>query len=923
MPKSNPLFGICSILLFFLQPLRADNPDFAFYYGANPPLDELSVFGNIIVDPDYVKIPPAAGPDSTGPTWLAYVALGEVNPSRDYYRKIPAAWFLGKNKVWGSGVLDQTPGSWPDFFLAHVIAPLWKQGYRGFFFDALDSYQLFVSDPEGRARQAAGQAAVLRRIKKAYPGAYLMLNRGFEVLPEIHDAISAVAFESLFQGWNEAEKKFTEVPEQDRFYLLEKARAIGKEYHLPVVAIDYVATADRNLARATAERIKAVGLIPWVTVPALDQIGIGGKEVQPRKILMLYDGNEKNGLEELPIHRHVSPMLTYLGYVPEFRNIREPPPAFPLQGRYAGIVCWMEPGSQIPKNDLALWLVAQASQGMKLAFLGQLPFPMIGPVADAFGLKASDASRIDTASRILVADKVMHFEMEPIPDARMVHPLKAVDGKALLRVVGNRKDTMDAAAYMPWGGYALAPFVLRELPVRRAQRWVLQPMDFLARALALPILPAPDFTTENGTRLLMVHVDGDGFANQAEWVPHPFAGEVLEKEILERYPFATTFSIIEGEVSDEGMYPAVARNLRPIAKRILAMPHVEIASHTYSHPFDWNAFREGGKQGRENHLDIKGFRFGPLLMQREVTGSIRYINETLAPKGKACKVILWSGHCNPDETAVGLAYAAGVANMNGGETLITGSSDSWTGIAPIGIARGRHYQVYAPNQNENMYTNEWKGPFYGYENVIETFDRTDKPLRFKPVDIYYHSYSGSKQASLAALKKVYDWALGQNLFNLYVSEYVPKILDFNGFSLAKAGSDWAFRGRGDLRQLRIPASMGYPDLAKSRGIAGYADVGGTRYIHATGSQGLLVLGPRPPKQPFLWSANGILAGWEPRDRGFRMTLRGHLELAFVLGGAGSCRVTADGKPLDGHGAAGGNRAFKLAARQAAIEVACP
>ncbi|MEO6094995.1 MAG: bifunctional glycoside hydrolase 114/ polysaccharide deacetylase family protein [Fibrobacteria bacterium] len=910
-------------MLFLIQPLRADSTDFAFYYGVNPPLEELSAFDRVIVDPDYVKTPPTPRQDSTGPTWLAYVALGEANQSRDYYRKIPPAWFLGKNQIWGSGVLDQTPPSWPDFYLAHVIAPLWKKGYRGFFFDALDSYQLFVSDEEGRARQAAGQATVLRRIKKAYPGAYLMLNRGFEVLPKIHDAVSAVAFESLFQGWNEGEKKFFEVPEQDRFFLLEKAQEIVKQYHLPVVAIDYVAAGDRSQARATAERIKSVGLIPWVTTPAVDQVGIGSKEVQPRKVLMLYDGKEQRNLDELPIHRNLSPMLTYLGYVPEYRDIREPPPAYPLQGRYAGIVSWLQPGSSIPKNDLALWLVAQASQGMKMAFLGQLPFATVGPVADAFGLKASVLSKVDTMARILVADPIMHFEMEPIPDARMVHPLKAGAGKTLLRVVGNSKDTMDAAAFAPWGGYALAPFVIRDLPVRKALRWVLQPMDFLARALALPVLPAPDFTTENGTRLLMVHVDGDGFANLAEWVPNPFAGEVIKKEILDRYPFATTFSIIEGEVSDEGMYPDVADKLQPIAKRILALPHVEIASHTYSHPFDWPSFKGGGKQGRENHLDIKGFRFGPLMMQREIFGSIRYINETLAPKGKVCKVLLWSGNCNPDETAVGLTYAAGVANINGGETLITSSSDSWTGIAPIGIDRGGHYQIFAPNQNENLYTNEWKGPFYGYENVIETFERTDRPLRFKPVDIYYHTYSGSKQASLAALKKVYDWALGQNLFNLYVSEYVPKILDFNGFSLAKSGSAWAFRGRGDLRELRIPASMGFPDLAKSRGIAGYADVGGNRYIHATGSEGLLVLGPRPPTQPFLWSANGALAGWEARGRGFLMTLRGHLDLAFVLAGAGSCRVTADGKPLEGNAVQGGNRAFKLAARGAAIEVACP
>ncbi len=131
---------------------------FAFYYGANPPLDALKVFGNIIVEPDNVVNPPASdtAQNNSGARWYAYVALGETNPSRKYYPKIPKAWMLGKNQTWGSAVMDQAAPEWPDFFLAHVIAPLWKQGYRGFFFDALDSYTLFVSEPEQRARQAAG-----------------------------------------------------------------------------------------------------------------------------------------------------------------------------------------------------------------------------------------------------------------------------------------------------------------------------------------------------------------------------------------------------------------------------------------------------------------------------------------------------------------------------------------------------------------------------------------------------------------------------------------------------------------------------------------------------------------------------------------------------------------------------------------------
>jgi hypothetical protein len=421
----------------------------------------------------------------------------------------------------------------------------------------------------------------------------------------------------------------------------------------------------------------------------------------------------------------------------------------------------------------------------------------------------------------------------------------------------------------------------------------------------------------------MVHVDGDGFANRADWVPHPFAGEVLEQEVLSKYPFATTFSIIEGEVAPNGMYPQSSPQTLPAAKRILALPQIEIASHTYSHPFNWGLFARGGKDGKANHLDIPGFRFGPDLMQREVGGSIDYINKQLAPPGKACKVLLWSGNCNPDGRTIGLAYAAGVANMNGGETVITASSDSWTGIAPIGINKGGYFQVYAPNQNENMYTNEWTGPFYGYANVIETFERTDKPIRFKPVDIYYHSYSGSKEASLKALKKVYDWALARELYNVYVSEYTAKVLDFNGMALARSGEAWLIQGGGSLRELRVPQSMGYPDLARSEGVIGFADAGEARYIHLSGAACKLVFSSRPPDRPYLASANAALSDWSAEGRRLSMNLEGHLDLILSLGAAGHCRVKADGASVTGKAGPGDRQTYRIAARKAHIEADCP
>ncbi len=136
----------------------------AFFYGANPPWSDLQAFDLVVVDPGHVPNPAAPGLRRT--RLAAYVALGEVQPSREYAAKIPKTWLVGENKDWGSRLIDQSRPEWPRFFTDTVITPLWEQGYRSFFLDTLDSYHLFAKTPEQRAVQEAGMVAVLRAVKQ-------------------------------------------------------------------------------------------------------------------------------------------------------------------------------------------------------------------------------------------------------------------------------------------------------------------------------------------------------------------------------------------------------------------------------------------------------------------------------------------------------------------------------------------------------------------------------------------------------------------------------------------------------------------------------------------------------------------------------------------------------------------------------------
>ena len=302
----------------------------AFFYGVEPPVDELSVFDVVVLHPAYVPVPPGRRHDPD--KWFAYISVGEVDPGASQFRDIPASWLKGRNPGWGSAIVDQAQPAWPQFVVEHMIAPLWARGYRGFFLDTLDSYQLVTTTPEERARQEQGLVAVVELIKRRFPAARLIVNRGFEILPAIRKHLLAVVAESLFTGWDPVAGSYREVPADEREWLLRQLNQVRSELGLPVVVIDYVPPRDRQDASDTAARIRQLGFIPWVTNSQLDILGVGQLAIIPRKVLMLYSGAESE-LRESAVHRFLATPLNYLGYVPEYRDVREPLPEFPLFGQ--------------------------------------------------------------------------------------------------------------------------------------------------------------------------------------------------------------------------------------------------------------------------------------------------------------------------------------------------------------------------------------------------------------------------------------------------------------------------------------------------------------------------------------------------------------------------------------------------------------
>lgn len=881
------LLALIMIMLLAVEVWGAPRPlSVAFYYGKDHPLNELRAFDVVVVDPDSGLTPTAYGAGRS--ELFAYVSTGEADPARPYTQQINSNWLIGDNREWKSRVVDVSNAEWRSFFLDKVLEPLWQAGYRGFFLDTLDSYKL-AAGKDDVSRMEAGLVATLGAIKERHPEARLILNRGFDIFDRVKDITFAVAAESLFQNFNPASSQYGTVTEADRSWLASRLNQV-QDAGVPVIVLDYVQPGNRSLARQTAEKIKALGFTPWVTDKDLAGLGVGTVEVMPRTIIGLYDGGEGEGdLFFTNLQRYVVMPLNYLGYTVEMHDLRQPLPAGILAGRYAGAVVWPYSTQSGEKQGLKQWALNCIAQGVPLVFLERFGVNLDADFARALGLEVVPFTQLVPPARVVAKDALIGFEQQPLPRIDTFLPVKVKTGRTLLQLSTANGVISDAVAITPWGGYVVGRYVVTQL-MEGQTAWVLDPFRFFSEALKLPQMPVPDTTTENGVRLLLSHVDGDGFESRAEWPGGRLAAEELRSAILERYRIPTTISLITSSLAPNGLYPQKSAQLEEIARGILALPWVEGASHSFSHPFRWKPDQsDTGVEAEVWHtVKIPNYIFN---LDTEITGSLKYINERLMPPGKKARIFQWTGNCLPGEDALRLSYDAGLLNINGGNTLITDSNRTLTAVAPLGIRRGRWFQVYAPNQNENIYTNLWSVNFYGYRRVIETFRLTDAPRRLKPVNIYYHFYSASKEASLNALRKVYDWAAAQRLFSIYTSEYIEKVLDFNRTVIARDGSGWLVRNSGSLRELRMPAAAGYPELGPDSNLAGYSDLGDSRYLHmAPGGEARVRLTRTPSAAVRLESAGGRLDSFVRNGQETRLTLRSYTPFTVHLSGTRGCRA---------------------------------
>ncbi|WP_419783982.1 polysaccharide deacetylase [Maridesulfovibrio sp.] len=650
-----------------------------------------------------------------------------------------------------------------------------------------------------------------------------------------------------------------------------------------------------------------------------------------RKVLVLYNSAEERSAVDNSFIEGFAAPLTYLGFKYEIRDVvQRPLPSDEEMAGFRAIFTTFSDELMKDPDEYLNWLIRQQKDGKQVIIAGNL-----GAFSD-FDRTAADPSLVKKVFKNIgfsyqgnatnddfrlkyeyVDPENMNFERKlPLfPEKYIQIVPNSGDVRSWVDVALKSKPDSAAAAVAagPRGGFALDGFMRWQDPVNFQKQWYLNPFEFLRICLNLKGVPALTPNTLNGKRLAFAHIDGDGFVGYTEIDKYKVCGEIIMERIFARYDFPNSASVIAGEIN-----PAVKGSIDNVemARTLFEMKNVETSSHSYTHPFAWNAKVRESKDYADNFVigqyEVDGYKFDA---RYEIVGSCDYISEDLAPAGKPCKVLFWSGMCDPTEEQVAIADEAGILNMNGGDSVFDARRNSYFGVSPTYRALGRYNQIYTGQANENILTNLWSGPYFGFRNTVETMKRTGSPRRMMPIDIYYHFYSGEKFASLKALEDVYEWALSQDSARVYASAYIKMVNGSLAAKLEKISPDhFVFSDYADCLSVRLDGMDKVPDLKKCRNVLGYDIQPEGVFVHLRPGTARAELVLTPDKRAndglaYLKNGSGWVRNFERSDDGVRFDFECFSKGRFELGGLAPDRkyrvIRKDGPPLELRSSAGG------------------
>jgi len=542
-----------------------------------------------------------------------------------------------------------------------------------------------------------------------------------------------------------------------------------------------------------------------------------------RKILVLHEADDT--LPDSHVHTKLETILNHYGYYTEHLEINK----IDLNKKtdeYAGLILWNY--STQTDDPIELINYIQKFKNKKNIIIGTIPYE-----------DKNNKSHFNEINKILKSDfkfslgevwtkntslvkqnynkQYFNFEKKvSFLTNRAFNQVKTHSKNIKVVFKETYKNAISHSAFFaPWGFYGQADSVFYDSKKIGANRWIMDPFKLVSQVFNIKY-PIPETTTKNGKRISYIHIDGDGILsksfNQKFTIENGY-------DFLSKKPIKTGISFIAVELDKDGpifknpMLKSI-KDFKPElfnqnAKKLLELPFVEPASHTYTHPFNWRkgmvAYSVDKNAKRvlyEDRISAYQETDKQVNLKYEIHDSISYIQKLIP--SKKVEVLYWSGDCYPSIRDLKYVNDHNILAFNGGDSRFDLAFNSYAYVMPVGLYMKEATQIYSSNSNENTYTDDWTDNYWRFKKVITTFKKTGYPKRIKPVNVYYHFYSFAKKGSYNALKTIYKYLEKNDFEYIYPSEYIKIAKNFHNIKIKEISKNmFQISNIKDLREFRL------------------------------------------------------------------------------------------------------------------------
>ncbi len=615
-----------------------------------------------------------------------------------------------------------------------------------------------------------------------------------------------------------------------------------------------------------------------------------------RQVIAFWDSQVDKIPDDSIIHRTLEMPLNYLGMDVVYYDINKSLPVLSKNDGVRGILVSFQVATKMKEPEQFIeWASDAIELGKKVVLIQNVGFlenskgdftegDVQNKLYEKLGFTNSE-QWIDYPFDYRVISKdneLIPFEKhypERLPGFYLTHVISG-KAKSYLKVgiPGKPESEADLVILSPHGGYIAIdfgnnfdPLVFASSP--RSLGWYVNPFRFFELAFGLTDLPVPDTTTLAGRRIFIATLHGDDWNGNTILEEYKgkdtYNSEVLLEKVIKPNP---DIPIAVGFVAADfdPKWASKSRSQKTL-RDYLSLNQVEASSHTYSHPFYWDFFRTGGPEKEIDYLHLypygswqnsflswfrskwkqtfhsaeftkdrlkwgyakpRAYANEPFNLEKEISGALNYLNE-FAPANNKVKLLLWSGDSRPWDVPVQLTQEAGMKNFGGGFVRLDSEYPSVLFIYPTARKPGGIIQLYATSNADNGYTYGWKDQFYGYEFLPETLKNTDSPRRLKPINLYYHSYSGEFASSVNAILSNIAFIRTQNPIAMRVARYIDIGLGFYSVQIDQlSNNSWKIRDRKGLGTIRFDTPRNrVVDFENSKGVIGYREHQGSLYVY--------------------------------------------------------------------------------------------